>query len=329
MLLSTIAKDLDPHPFAYDNPCADCQMNPWLIYPTWQHFSSLSREVVTVDEEQNEWLRFHHLTAALYFAISFIEALLNEKYRKRLESEGRSEEEILAILRRGSSSAKPKSGRSFDEKFSEWPSLIAGKETKVSENLSEILSTFNGIRGNLTHPKSRGYDHYAELEKIDGAHLLGAVAEYAVTLFAGVGECYPYWLFGWNYLNPGKDGCDPFLINDQQFLHSLDYLGMAVPSFDANAASLWREANMKSFQGYQTIAEFLAKCRECEPFDPQFPLRPRLVKKWWDKTVFERNKDFIKQRWIPIGYGLVKVAPVLIGPVKVFKTSSPGPGEKS
>ncbi|HTD67938.1 MAG TPA: hypothetical protein VK846_15545 [Candidatus Limnocylindria bacterium] len=59
-------------------------MNPWLVYPTWQLFSSLYREVITAGEQKNEWVRYHHLTSALYFAISFVEALLNEKYRQVL-----------------------------------------------------------------------------------------------------------------------------------------------------------------------------------------------------------------------------------------------------
>ncbi|MGH7955145.1 MAG: hypothetical protein ACREOZ_04210, partial [Gloeomargaritales cyanobacterium] len=222
-------------------------MNPWLIYPTWQNFSSLFRETTIAAEEKTEFLRYHHLTAALYFAISSIESLLNEKYRVRLEFERRSEEEIVLILRK----------HRFAEKFSQWPTLICGKEVRVSNDLKTILTDFNEIRGHLTHPKTRGHEIYAKLEKVNGQQLLEAVAEYAITVFSGLGESYPYWLFGWNYLNPDRNGDDPSRINNQQFLHSLEYFGMNVPAFNARNANAWENAHMKDFQGYKTIAQFL------------------------------------------------------------------------
>jgi hypothetical protein len=292
-------------------------MNPWLIYPSWQNFSSLFREISIAATEKTEFLRYHHLTSSLYFAISFIEALLNEKHRVELESEGKPEEEILFILRRGSSAIEPKKRRSFEEKFSDWPSIICGKEVKVSEKLKKLLAEFNEVRGNLTHPKSRGHDVYAELEKIDGQQLLHAVAEYAVTIHGALGEEYPYWLFGWNYLNANETACDPSRINNQQFVHSLAYLGAKVSAYDGHANNAWRNASMKDFNGYEKIAKFLVLCRECEPFDPQFPHRPRLVKTWWDSAVFERNKNYVMERSLPIGYGTFRISPMIISPITV------------
>lgn len=302
-------------------------MNPWMIYPTWQNFSSLFREVTTAGEENSDFLRFHHLTSSLYYAITFVEALLNEKHRGLLESAGRPEEEIVFILRRGSSASNPKKGRDFEAKFSEWPSLICDKEIRVSPELKKTLTDFNEVRGHLTHPKTRGHDVYGDLENIKGQQLLEAVAEYAITLHNGLGEEYPYWLFGWNYIGTNKGTYDPSRINNQQFLHSLDYFGLNVSAYDAQAVHVWRGAMMTNFNGYKEISHFLASCRECEPFDPQFPLRPRLVKRWWDSTFFEKNKDFIRQRPLPIGYGTVMISPMIISPIEIV--AKPKSGEKS
>lgn len=293
-------------------------MNPWLIYPTWQNFSFLFREVTIAEEEKVEFLRYQHLTSSLYFAINFIESLLNEKYRARLESEGISEDEIVLILRRGSSAAKPKERRYFDEKFSDWPSLICGKEIKVSDDLKRVLSDFNEVRGHLTHPKSRGYEIYEKLEKINGRELLEAIAEYAITIFSGCGEKYPYWLFGWNYLNVAGKSIGITRINNQQFLHSLDYLGLPTHAFYALAATEWENANMTSFSGYKLISTFLASCRECEPFDAQFPIRPRLVKTWWDAEVFIKHKDYMKQRPLPHICGTQRIRAVIISPLEIM-----------
>jgi hypothetical protein len=292
-------------------------MNPWLIYPTWQNFSFLFREVTIAGDEKTEFLRYQHLTSSLYYAINFIESLLNEKHRARLESEGKSEDEIVFILRRGSSAAKPKERRYFDEKFSDWPSFICGREIKVSDDLKRILSDFNEVRGHLTHPKSRGYEIYEELEKVNGQELLEAVAEYAITIFNGLGEKYPYWLFGWNYLNVAGKSAGITRINNQQFLHSLDYLGLQTHPFDGTVASEWENANLTSISGYKLISNFLASCREFEPFNPQFPFRPRLVKKWWDADVFEKHKDYVKQRTPPVIWGTCKIRIEIIGPFEI------------
>jgi hypothetical protein len=288
-------------------------MNPWLVYPTWQHYSSFFREVTAAADESNNWLRCHHLNSALYFSISFIEALLNEKYRVRLENEGWNEADILPILRKGSSSQNPKKGRTFVEKFTEWPSLITGKNVIVSPALQKVLTAFNEMRGNLTHPKSRGFNLYDELEVTDPQHLFESVAEYAITMFSALDQRYPYWLCGWNYLNPTKTGYEPLLLNDQQFLHSLDYLGLDVPSFDADTAEVWKKKHFESFIGFKTVRQLLAGCPPCEPFDPDLPLRPRLVKTWWDLETFQKHKNLIKRRTAPYFCGAGKIAGSLIG----------------
>jgi len=240
----------------------------------------------------------------------------------------KAEEEIITILRRGSSAAEPDKGRGFEKKFAEWPTLIAGKEVKVSEQLRKTLSEFNKVRGLLTHPKTRGYEVYADLEAIDGQQLLESVAEYAIAVFGAVNERYPYWLFGWNYLNANAAGFDPFRINDGQFLHSLDYLGLKVPSFDANAAKAWKEVHLKSFESYKRIARFLSTCPPCEPFDPQFPHRPRLVKHWWDAEVFEKNKSFVKKRSLPIICGTVAISPAIMAPIHIEARPLSGAGSE-
>jgi hypothetical protein len=147
---------------------------------------------------------------------------------------------------------------------------------------------------------------------------LNALAEYAITVYAVLNERYPYWLFGRNYLNPSKEGLDPFLINDQQPLHSLDYLGIGVPAFDAVAAESWKSVKLKTIKGYRMIATFLASCPECEPFDPRFPHRPRLTRRWWDHPdVLERNAHNIKKRMPPILFGRGLVSGAIVTPIQI------------
>lgn len=297
-------------------------MNPWLIYPTWQAFSSFFREVTIANEEKSDFLKYHHLTSSLYYAISFVEALLNEKYRLRLISLGKNEKDIIFILRRGASASNRNERRNFEQKFSDWPTLICNKEIKVSDDLKRTLVEFNEIRGNLTHPKSRGHDVYTRLENINLQQLFETLVEYAIMIFAGLEEEYPYWLFGWNYLNPSKVAIDPSRINNQEFVHSLAHFGFDIRSFDAGANNAWRAASMTNFEGYRKVTQFLSQCRECEPLDPQFPFRPRLVKKWWDSTIFEKNKDYTKACPLPTFAGTRKISVMMITPFEVVSKQS-------
>src|SRR5665213_726394 len=215
-------------------------VNPWLIYPPWLHFSSLFRESVTAEEEPNEFIRFHHYTSALYFGISFVESLLNRKHRELLEKQGITEDKILKTLRKSS----------FGDKLKNWPALICGRDIDIPGNLLAVLSELYDIRCAITHAKSRGHETYEQLDELDIDQFVTAVAEYAITLHAGLNERYPYWLFGWNYVATAPNVTTPFLINDQQFVHSLASLGVKINAFDAIASNTWRNENMRSIAGY-------------------------------------------------------------------------------
>ena len=277
-------------------------MNPWLINPSWQHFASLFRESIATKEEQNEFIRYHHFTAALYFGISFVEAYLNRKRREVLEKQCMPEKEIYDILRKGK----------FADKLVKWPSLICGKDVKVSDRLSRLLIEFNEVRGDLTHPKSSGPDIYEKLEALKVDDFVSGVAEYAVSLTAGLNEKYPYWIFGWNYVATGKKATTPMLINDQQFVHSLASLGVKVNAFDADLSNGWRNANMKDVAGYHRVKALLDGVQECEPLDPSFPHMHRLCKRWWDSEFFATHSTGISQSSLPYARGTMNITAKLI-----------------
>jgi hypothetical protein len=120
------------------------QLNPWLVEPLWQNFSSLYREAITAQDAKTGMERSHHLTASLYFGIAALEAFLNKQMRDRLKAYNSEEEEILNILR------KP----SVLSKIKKWPQEILGRPMPLREETLTILCDFNEIRGDLTHPKT-------------------------------------------------------------------------------------------------------------------------------------------------------------------------------
>ena len=245
-------------------------MNPWAVDPAWQNFSSLCREAVTAQEAKTGMERSHHLTAALYFGIAALEAFLNSKMRDHMKAKY-SEEDIFSTLRKGQILSKLK----------RWPAELLGRPLNVASTTLELLADINDIRGDLTHPKTSGHDIYGRLETVSADMVVAAVTEYIVKYHEVAGTRYPYWVFGWNYLNPRQNSYEIFLINDQQFSFSLQAIGFQVPAGDYWRAEAWRDDYLKTFEGYKAIRDGLAKLDRCEPKFDRFPFKPVLCRRWW------------------------------------------------
>lgn len=245
-------------------------MNPWAVNPAWQNFSSLYREATTAITCTTAMERSHHLTSALYFGIAALEAFLNQKMRVHLKPR-KSEEEIFDYLRKGQ----------IVSKLKKWPVELLGAPLPLAEGTMDLLVAFNDIRGDLTHPKTQGHDIYEKLETIDPSSVVNVVAEYIVRFHELARTRYPYWIFGWNYLNPRSDSYEIFIINDQQFSFSLQALGFQIPAAEHCAAEEWRNRYLGSYEGYSAVRDALGKVECCEPKFARFPFRPVLCRRWW------------------------------------------------
>ena len=285
-------------------------MNPWLINPPWMHYSSAVREAAISESEPDGFLKYHHRTAALYFGISFIEAFLNRKMRQVMEARGSPEAEVFKTLR---GSAK------FREKLKKWPVAISKKDFTISGDLIDTLVSINEVRGDITHAKTSGISEYEKLEAIDLPSFLTGVAEYAVQLYSSMGEMFPYWLLGWNYVNPHQSSPLPWVINDQQFVHSLAYLGVRINSFDAETSIAWRKSNMAGVEGYRRLKGVMSTLEPCEPIDLDFPYRPRLCRRWWDLEFINKNSRTCVPRALGHTTGSAKHAALFITPMYVRK----------
>lgn len=245
-------------------------MNPWFIDATWQNFSSSFREATTASEAKTGMERSHHLTASLYFGIAALESFLNAKMRAHLHA-AKSPQEILDTLRKGR----------LMSKLEKWPEQLLGHALSLKAGSFELLRSFNDIRGDLTHPKTSGHDTYKDLEEIEPQTILDVVAEYIVRYCEAEGCRYPYWIFGWNYLNPRMDAYDIILINDQQFAWSLQAFGMRVPP-SYGESELWKNKTFGTYAGYLSVQSTLLNSL-CEPKSDRFPFKPVLCKRWWSQ----------------------------------------------
>lgn len=240
-------------------------MNPWATNPAWQNFSSLYREGITAQEARTGMERSHHLTASLYFGVAALQAFLNQKMRMHLE-ETKSEEEICEVLRKGKIIAKLK----------QWPLQLLGKELVLNPGTMDLITFFNEVRGDLTHPKTQGHDIYERLDFVEPSTVVDCVAEYIMRFCEAEGTRAPYWVFGWNYLNPRQGSYEIFLINEQQFCFSLQGLGFNVPPSDA-----WLNQHLGTYDGYLQVKHALASVLHCQRKAGPFPFMPILCRRWW------------------------------------------------
>lgn len=242
-----------------------------MVNPTWQNFSSMFREVTDADEAKTAMEKAHHLSAALYFGIAALEAFLNGKMRAHLAQAGKSETEIFEVMRKGQIMTKLK----------KWPADLLTAPFMLSPGTLDLIGFFNDVRGDLTHPKTHGHDIYEQLETVDPNSVIDAVAEYIARFHEAQGTRFPYWLFGWNYLNPRPDSYEIILVNDQQFSFSMQSLGFQVPAAAWAAGEAWRNQFLGTFAGYGQVRDALRSLNHCEPKQPMFPLQPKLCCRWW------------------------------------------------
>ena len=242
-----------------------------MINPAWQNYSSMFREVAAAKEARTAMERTHHLTAGLYFGIAALEAFLNGKMREMLSEKGTAEAEIIEVLRKGQIMAKLK----------KWPSELLPSPFTISSTTLDQLVFFNDIRANLTHPKTDGHDLYVRLETVDPDDVVNVTAEYIARFHEAEGTRFPYWLFGWNYLNPRPDSYEIIVLGDQQFSYSLQNLGFRVPAAEWGASEAWRNRFLGTHAGYVEMRECLRAINHCEVKQSMFPFQPKLCRRWW------------------------------------------------
>ena len=242
----------------------------WSVNPSWQNFSSMYREACAASEAPTDFEKSHHLTAALYFGIASIESFLNLQMRAHLGAT-KCADEIFNELRQ----------TGFLRKLRRWPNEITGKDSPISSDVLEFIDFCNSVRGDLTHPKTAGHDIYEKLLTVKPNAIVDAVAQCIVGFHQAQKTRFPYWVFGWNYLNPSQGIHQIVLFNDQQFCHSLSALGFKIPSFDYHRAEAWKNNNLTSTDGYVAIRDKLQAFQHCEPKFDRFPYMPKLCRRWW------------------------------------------------
>jgi len=221
----------------------------------------------------NDFVRHHHVRACAYFAISAVEAFLNQRMRKHLEAHGTPENEILKRLR----------STRLNDKREKWPSEMSGRPFSLPAQASRVFEISKALRDEVTHPKRRDHSIYVELDALDASSVCEAVATTVVAVGEALGTPFPYWVLGWNYVGMNGDPCWPVLLNNMNgFYHSLVAMGFQLGSHDVH----WDKTHMVSLADYHKLQNSLARYpADIEPYHTLFTRRPRLTRRWWDRDL--------------------------------------------
>ncbi len=246
----------------------------WNVDDVWQSFSSMYQEMAFANEATNDIARYHHLSACLLFGGCAVESFLNANMRNHLKRSEESEKKILRRLRY----------TALREKMESWPSEIC--EIVLDRGTLEVLLGFLDLRNEVTHRKRIDHSLYKELDKTTPVNFVEVIQTSFVQLYHGRGVSFPYWLLGWNFVGFNHDQTHPVLINNQQFKHALTHMGFKVPAWEAGAADAWEQQNMKGMDAFRRLKRnYYEKAPKIEPRNEEFPMAPRLCKRWWDKEL--------------------------------------------
>jgi hypothetical protein len=208
--------------------------------------------------------RLHHTAASLYFGIAALEAFVNSKLRKKMQESNFPEPEILKKLKY----------RNILDKLTASPVEVLGKALALSSQALGVIRSYNAVRGEITHVKVAGRSIYQQLDSVEPLTLIDSVAEYIVRFHELESSPYPYWIFGWNYLNPRTNSYEIILQHNDQFCYSLQAIGFKV------SIPPYSEAEFLSFERYQFLKQALSSVQSCEP-KWIFPFKPILCQRWW------------------------------------------------
>ncbi|QET01652.1 MULTISPECIES: hypothetical protein [Cupriavidus] len=242
---------------------------------TWHTFSATVHQSVMAAEATNAFMRYEYLRAALYFGSACAEGYLNRSMRERLTVRCLAERTIRDELKRPG----------LGIKLRKWPANFCDQSTQLPADIIDLLDKAQKVRNENTHPKQADHSIYQDMDDVQPNDIVHALARMIVILNAARDRPFPYWLLGWNYVGLNGDPSHPFESNNLNgFIHSLRHLGF---SFDNHGSDMtWEQREMTSITGYTALREALQKLPfDIEPRDSRFPTRPRLTRRWWDKSV--------------------------------------------
>lgn len=244
----------------------------WLVDPMWHHCASMYHEAYLSGYAENNYQRYHHLRACLYFAIGMVEAFLNKEQTALLEKEGLEEEQVIKKLK----------GSFYEKTLWLFPE---GVPDSLHDTWQDLLA-LNDIRAEITHPRRKDHAIYRELDSACAYAITEKATEFIVGALEQQNKPFPYWMLGWNFVGVNDDNTEPFPNNNAQFKFALRAMGYDVPASDYYRAETWEKENMMSLDGFRKLRNIFDLHQEdIQPAIEYFKglPTPRLTRRWWDK----------------------------------------------
>lgn len=249
------------------------------IHTPWEAYNRIYFSYKRSEIEHEKYLKRLYRSHFVVFAYSYIDAIVSDGLSENLKL---SKSQIKRI-----NGLRPK------------VDILHKKEKSVDllKAYDEFWQDIDWIRNELVHPSRRDHLAAIELDKLDLGKRINLLNVFAIRHFQILGQEFPYWLTGWNFVNSmTSDDSDQGItfINNTQFKVFLQMCGWT----DARYPLQPLEAIDPYLIGenmYRRVTEFLSRAE----FDTQplpdgigFSLMPLWSRVWWDKQAMEELRAF-------------------------------------
>ena len=255
----------------------------WNVDPAWHHHVAMTQEAQLAFEAPSEFSRYYHSRLCLFGAVGLVETSLNKIMRARMEGEGSTEREILKKLKEVP----------LGLKLERWLPSFFDKPIDVPDAVASTLRLTIEMRNEITHPKQRDHSIYKALDGLSPVATADLVSQFIADIQVREYGEYGYWLLGWNYVGSVSNPWEVSWSNSHQVYWAMLYFGFRFPvGYDDRR---FVREHFKSVEGFLKLRDILGKegVPAIEPFDAQFPIRPRLTRRWWDPAVVLRDRPLV------------------------------------
>jgi hypothetical protein len=155
--------------------------------------------------------------------------------------------------------------------------------------LDGLVEEYEFLRHEIVHHKRTDQQAQFHVQNIQPTKVIKFFQLFSVRIFVATHGEFPYWLTGWNYTGFSGNWSDLFLSNNGNgFGHTLGYMRYPFKHPFGPGSMDFATTHMSTLAHFENILAFLnAYPADAEPFSPILPMRPRLVRKWWDPFVTE------------------------------------------
>jgi hypothetical protein len=243
-------------------------------FAPWELFCSAYRSGREAENAKSPIERLHFNRSMLLFAFAAMEALINYTVQRLAAAD---DEDKASFIRH----------KKFGDKLVYIEDKIG--QQIVRTEFDSLMKEYAFLRNEVVHHKRTDQQPQFHVQHVQPQKFLRLLQLFFVRCFVATHDEFPYWITGWNYTGFNGNFRDLFLSNnDNGFGYSLGRLGFSFRPLCGPGSMGFAAGHMSTLEHFDEVHAFLeAYSADVEPKMPGFPLKPRIIRRWWLASVTE------------------------------------------